>query len=146
MVACSPGHYHIPGRVFISDQRFIGIGSFHLFIILNMRPDISNKSSILAITLLLLVLFLFSRNIYFIYAAALFILTCLLFDPVAAFFHMAWMKLALVLGMLSSTIFPLGLILKLTGKNSLLLDSRNRTTTFTNRNKIFTKADLQNPF
>ena len=121
-----------------------------------MRSNSSNKESILAITFLLLLLFVYSLNIYFIYTALIFIFVSLLINQVAAFFDLSWKKLTHVLGMISSTIllsiifyvivFPWGMILKLFNKNSLLLNKNNRTTTFHIRNKLFTNKDLQNPF
>lgn len=121
-----------------------------------MRSNSSNKESILAITFLLLLLFIYSRNFYFIYTALVFIFISLLFNQVAAFFDLLWKKLTHVLGMISSTVilsiifylivFPWGMILKLFNKNSLLLNSNNKITTFITRNKLFTNKELQNPF
>ena len=121
-----------------------------------MRSNSSNKESILAITFLLLLLFAYSRNFIFIYITLGFILVALLSNGIASFFDMTWKKLTHLLGLISSTIilsvifyliiFPWGMILKLINKNPLPLNSSNRTTTFTNRNKLFTGNDLQNPF
>src|SRR4051794_6833631 len=112
-----------------------------------MKANSSNKESILAISLLLLLLFLYSRNLIFIDVAVLFIVTCLLFDAVAIFFDKAWKKLTQILGMISSTIilsvifyvivFPLGLILKMTKKNPLVLNIGKKSSTFNNTNKLF---------
>ncbi len=121
-----------------------------------MRSNSSNKESILAITFLLLLLFIYSRNFTFIYIVLGFILLSLLSDTLAEVFDIAWKKLTHVLGLISSTIllstifylivFPWGMILKLIKKDSLLLNSANRTTTFIPRDKLFTKSDLQNPY
>lgn len=121
-----------------------------------MRSNSSNKESILAISFLLLLLFLFSRNIVFVYAATGFILVCLLSDTVSAFFDVAWKKLTQVLGLVSSTIiltviffciiFPWAMMLKLFGKKSMLLNNSNIQTTFISNNKLITAKDLQNPF
>lgn len=163
MVAGSFDHYHLPGGFFVGHKWFIGIGAIYLFIILNlkrpekfMRSNSSNKESILAITFLLLLLFLYFRNFTFIYIAIGFILVSLLSDTVAGFFDMVWKKITHILGLISSTIilsiifylivFPWGMILKLINKNPLLLNSSNKTTTFINRNKLFTNSDLQNPY
>ena len=121
-----------------------------------MRSNSSNKESILAITFLLLLLFIYSRNFTFIYIVLVFILVSLLSNGVAAFFDLVWKKLTQILGLISSTIilsvifyvivFPWGMILKSIKKNPLLLNSNNKTTTFTTRNKLFTNNDLQNPY
>ncbi len=121
-----------------------------------MRSKSSNKESILAITLLLLLLFLYFRNMNLIYGTIVFIFLSLLLNSVADFFDMIWKKITQVLGMISSTIilsvlffgivFPLGMILKLFNKNPLLLNLGNRQSTFIDINKLFTNKDLENPY
>ena len=121
-----------------------------------MRSNSSNKESILAITFLLLLLFIYSKNLNFIYLILGFIFGSLLFNRVADLFDMIWKKITHILGLISSTIilsvifyvivFPWGMILKLINKNPLLLNSNNKTTTFNTRNKLFTSNDLQNPY
>ena len=121
-----------------------------------MRPNSSNKESILAITLLLLLLFIFLRNISFIYAALFMIVVSLLFEQAAIFFHKGWIFITHMLGLISSTIilsvifyfiiFPSSLLLKLFKREILLLNIKGRSTTFINRNKLFTNNDLQNPY
>jgi Saxitoxin biosynthesis operon protein SxtJ len=112
-----------------------------------MRSSSSNKESILAICFLFLLLFLFTRYTAFIYINLSFILVSLLSGSAAVFFDMLWKKLTQALGFISSTIllsviffavvFPWSLVLKMAGKKPLL---------FTNRNKLFTGANLQNPY
>jgi len=121
-----------------------------------MRPNTSNKESILAITLLLLLLFVFFRSISFIYVALLLIVVSLLFEQAATLFHRGWTFITHILGLVSSTIilsvifyliiFPWSLMLKLFRKEILLLNTKGRSTTFINRNKLFTNNDLQNPY
>lgn len=121
-----------------------------------MRSNSNNKESILAISFLFLLVFLFFRNIFFIYTTTGFILVSLLSNTVADFFDQAWKKLTHVLSFISSTIiltiiffgivFPWGMLLKLFGKNPMQLNARDIKTTFSNSNKLFTAKDLQNPF
>ena len=120
-----------------------------------MRSNSSNKESILAITFLLLLLFIYSRNFTFIYIILGFVFISLLSNSIASFFDMVWKKITHILGLISSTvilsvifyviIFPWGMILKLINRNPLLLNNNNKTT-FNNRNKLFTNNDLQNPY
>jgi len=120
-----------------------------------MRSNSSNKESIVAITFLLLLLFIYSRNFTFIYITLGFIFVSLLSNSIASFFDMVWKKITHILGLISSTvilsvifyviIFPWGMILKLINRNPLLLNNNNKTT-FNNRNKLFTNNDLQNPY
>ncbi len=121
-----------------------------------MKLNTDNKDSILAITLLLLLLFLYSRQLNFIFAALILIVVSLLSKQAAGFFDTLWKKGTQFLGVISSSIilsvlffcivFPLGLIIKLAGKSSLLLRYENIRTTFVIRKKLFTNNDLQNPF
>ncbi len=121
-----------------------------------MRSNSSNKESILAITFLLLLLFIYSKNLIFIYTAIGLILVSLLFNQVANVLDMLWKKLTHILGLISSSIilavifygivFPWGMILKLIKKDPLQLSSSNKTTTFISRNKLFTGNDLKNPY
>lgn len=121
-----------------------------------MRPNTSNKESILAITLLLLILFIYFKEVNFIYAAAFLILLSLLSNGISEWLDRLWKKATHLLGLISSTVilsviflffvFPWGLILKLLNRNPMLLNSSNRSTTFVIRNKLFNKKDLQNPY
>lgn len=121
-----------------------------------MRPNKSNKESILAITLLMLLLFYFSRNTWFIHVAAAVIVVSLLFPGVAVVIDKAWNLITSVLGLISSNLLlsvifygvllPWGLLLRLFGKEMLPLKLGGRSTTFTVRNKTFVNKDLQNPF
>lgn len=157
MVAGSTDRNHFPGWLSPGYKWIFGIGTIHIFIILvYMKSTPSNKDSILAITLLLLLIFLYNRNLNTIYVATIFILLCLISNSVAAFFHLLWFKLTHYLGMVSSAIilsiifyaivFPLGLLLKLFKKDPLIRKINNHTSTFDTRNKLFNEADLQNPF
>ena len=120
-----------------------------------MRSNSTDKESILAITLLLLLLFIYSKNFVFIYSAVLLILVSLLSSGISGVFDTIWKKLTHLLGLMSTTIilsvvfcfivFPWSMILKLMNRNPLLLNS-NRSTTFIDRNKLFTENDLQNPY
>jgi hypothetical protein len=121
-----------------------------------MRSNSSNKESVLAITLLLLLLFLYSRNLNFIYASSLFIIICLLYTPAADLSDWIWKKITHILGLISSSIIltvlfflivlPMGLVLKLANKSPLLLNVGEKRSTFILRNKLFTNKDLQNPY
>ena len=164
MVVGSFDHYHFLGWFPLGYKWFIGLGTIYLFIVLNlkdnralfMRSNSSNKESILAITFLLLLLFIYSRNFTFIYITLGFIFVSLLSNSIASFFDLIWKKLTHILGLISSTIilsiifyvivFPWGMILKLINKNPMLLNSNNKTSTFINRNKLFTNNDLKNPY
>ncbi|MEO6489874.1 MAG: hypothetical protein ABIO04_08055 [Ferruginibacter sp.] len=116
----------------------------------------AGKDSILAITLLLLVLFLYFRDPTFIYISCLFIFICMLSSDISAFFDLLWKKLTHVLGVISSTIilsiifyllvFPLGMLMKIFKKNSLILNVGAKNSTFISRNKLFTRSDMQNPY
>jgi len=116
----------------------------------------SNKDSVLAITLLLLLVFLYSKNIIFIYSATVFVVICLLSNDVADISDRIWKKITEILGFINSTlilsvlfflfVFPLGLILKALNKNPLVMHPAGRKTTFVDEKKLFTQKDLQNPF
>jgi len=121
-----------------------------------MRQNSNDKDSILAITFLLLILFVYSRNINLVYATLLFVFISLLSKRFTVFFDQLWKKITQVLGTISSTIlltvifflvlFPWGMVLKLFNTKTLLLNSSNLSTTFKNRNKLFSKEALQNPY
>ena len=121
-----------------------------------MNHRSNNKESVLAVVLLLLLVFQFTRNRYFVTAAILFIILALLSENIAVATDLVWKKLTHFLGIISSAVlfsllfylifFPVGMLLKLFKKGSFIRFSPNLTSTFEERNKTFTKADLEQPF
>lgn len=124
--------------------------------ILGMDKRSNNKESVLAVVLLLLLVFQFTRNRYFITGAILYIILALLSEKIAIATDIVWKKVTHFIGVISSAVlfsllfylifFPAGMLLKLFKKGSFIRFSPKLTSTFQARNKLFAKADLEQPF
>jgi ABC-type phosphate transport system permease subunit len=110
-------------------------------------------ATVLVIVLFCIVLFWFSSRVLFLKAGFLIGFISVLSSSIASFIHKIWMKIAGFIGQINGTIFlvvifflvvfPLGLIVKLLGKSSIIL-SQKKLTYFKERNHEFEKKDLQN--
>jgi hypothetical protein len=116
----------------------------------------NNKESVLAVVLLLLLVFQFTGNRYFITSAILCIILALSSEKMATVMDIVWNKATHFIGVISSAVlfsllfylifFPVGMLLKLLKKGSFIRFSPKLRSTFQVRNKLFTKADLEQPF
>ncbi len=76
--------------------------------------------------------------------------------PVGDFTHIIWMQLAKMLGYINSRILlsiiffiilsPIALLMRLLGKGQMQTSSSNKDSLFINRNHLYSKADLEQPF
>lgn len=116
----------------------------------------NNKESVLAVVLLLLIIYAFTKAKYYIGITIVFIILALLFEKVSVATDFVWRKLTKVLGIISSTIllsvffflifFPIGALLKLFNKSSFIRFSSNLKSTFEIRERLFVKSDIEQPF
>jgi len=70
--------------------------------------------------------------------------------------HRAWMALANALGWINSRIFlfiifyfiltPISFFARVAGKTSIIKKNKNKSTLFINRNHLYIKSDLENPW
>lgn len=121
-----------------------------------MNKSRTNKDSILAITLLFLLLFLSLHKLIFIYLSIGLILLSFVSDAFSRFLNKAWMGLGEAIGKVTGPIilslvfflllFPMSLLLKIIGKDNLQIKMPRAQTNFEISNKTYSKPDLQNPY
>lgn len=121
-----------------------------------MNKSSSNKDAILAITLLFLLFFLAFHQLFFIYLAISIILLSFLWQGFSNAAEKIWNFAGEAIGRVSGTIiltvlffvvvFPMGLALKLFGKDPLQLKQPKTETNFQIFKKRIVKTDLQNPY
>ena len=107
--------------------------------------------------LVLLILARHQHSWTYVYAAAALVLAGVLVEPFARGLHWGWMKLAEGLGFISSRILltvvyvlvvlPVAFFAKRSGKLSIKLGKGGRGASgFKDRNHVFVKEDLENPW
>lgn len=156
MVAGSAGSCDLIDWRTTGSGRIISIRAVHLFAFLTMNKSRTNKDSILAITLLFLLLFLSLHKLIFIYLSIGTILLSFLSNAFTAFLNKAWSGLGEVMGKITGPVilslvfflllFPMSLLLKLLGKDNLQIKMPKSETNFEITDKTYSKPDLQNPY
>jgi len=116
------------------------------------------RDSCLALTFLLLLIWLFSKNAYWVYAAMLLLLIGMVVPVSMKPLAWAWFGLSHLLGQVMSRlllgfvylllVLPMGLIRRLLGKDSLRLKlwKQNDASCFVERPHVFTAENLKNPY
>jgi hypothetical protein len=112
-------------------------------------------SLIVIIAGFLIISFLFKNYLPLIIAAAI-CLPGFFFFAWAKEIHRLWMGLATILGWVNSRIIlfsifffiltPIAFFARISGKLSFVKSNKNKTTLFINRNHLYTKNDLENPW
>jgi hypothetical protein len=112
-------------------------------------------SLIIIISGFFIISFLFKNYLPLIIASAL-CLPGFIFIDWAKKIHRTWMAFAHVLGWINSRIIlfiifffiltPIAFFARLFGKISFVKSNKNKTTLFINRNHLYTKNDLENPW
>lgn len=125
----------------------------HLHLVLKMKFNRKHIETIIVLTIALAAIGWFTKKQSWYWVTAIFAIASLALPPLAKYTHIVWMKLAEAIGyvmnkVLLSIVFiivviPLGLISRLTGKNSIRL-KKGGDTYFKTRNHTYTKADLEN--
>ena len=116
------------------------------------------RDTCLALTFLLLLIWLFTKNAYLVYAAMLLLLIGMIVPISMKPLAWVWFGLSHLLGQVMSRILfgivylllvlPMGVIRRLLGKDSLRLKlwKQNDALCFVERQHVFTAEDLQNPY
>ena len=122
-----------------------------------MTP-LQGRDTCLALTFLLLLIWFFTQNTYFVYAAMLLLLAGLVAPVSLKPLAWAWFGLSHMLGQVMSRVLlgivylllvlPMGIIRGLCGKDSLRLKfwKRSEASCFVERAHVFTAEDLKNPY
>lgn len=112
----------------------------------------------LALTFICLLVWLFFKHVYFIYAAMAVLLLAMVWPKGMRPFAVIWFGISHVLGGFFSRILlaviwlllvvPIGLIRRMAGKDSLRLKGwqKDRNSVFIARNHTYTADDLKNPY
>jgi hypothetical protein len=116
------------------------------------------RDSCLALTFLLLLIWLFTKNAYLVYAAMMLLLIGMVVPVSIKPLAWAWFGLSHLLGQVMSRVLfslvylllvlPMGLIRRLFGKDSLRLKlwKQNNASCFVERPHVFSAEDLKNPY
>jgi hypothetical protein len=114
-----------------------------------------NKETILVLVLAVLVWYRVSRYPFLLWIAGVLVLIGLFVPVLADGIHRVWMKLAELLGAVTSriiltllffaVILPLGLVSRLLGKNDLVVSSSGPSY-FTVKDHLYTREDLEHPW
>ena len=112
-------------------------------------------SLLIIITGFLIISFFLKNYLPLIIAAALCLPGFFFFDW-AKTIHRGWMALANILGWINSRILlfiifffiltPIALLARLFGKTGFVKTNKNNSTLFINRNHLYVKSDLENPW
>lgn len=125
---------------------------------LNTITPLKQRDSCLALTLLLLLCFLFVHKTIFLYLAIGALLLGMIWPAAMKPFAWAWFGLAQVLGEFTSSILlsvvwfvlvlPVGLFRRLLGKDALHLREwrKSDTSAFITRDHEYVRADLEKPY
>ncbi|MEO8112285.1 MAG: hypothetical protein ABI594_19715 [Ginsengibacter sp.] len=145
-------------KFFIDYRGLFGIVTVYLFIILKMtKKNVGKeKDSVLALIILLLLLSFFFRGRVWIYIAIAIAGGSVLSPDVTTWLHFFWSSVTEFIGKINAWIIltvvfvfiviPTSFFKNLFGKKDLILKKRNLTSTFQIRNKIYSPADLENPW
>lgn len=124
---------------------------------LSMNP-VKDRDAGLALTFLLLLIWLPVRSPWLVYAGMAVLLLTMIWPPLLRPFAWIWFGLALVLGKIFSSILltviwlllvvPVGLFRRLMGKDPLMLKPwrQDSGSCFSNRDHVYTAEDLKNPY
>jgi len=114
-----------------------------------------SKETLLVLVLAVLVWYRVSRHAFLLWVAGGLVLIGLFLPVLADGIHRVWMKLAELLGGITSRVLltviffivfvPLGLISRLLGKNDLLVPPTGRSF-FKVKDHLYTREDLENPW
>ena len=116
------------------------------------------RDTCLALAFLLLLLWAFTGNAYFVYAAMLLLLVGMVFPAAMKPSAWAWFGLSRLLGQIMSRVLlgivylllvlPMGLIRRMLGADSLCLRlwKKDDASCFVERVYVFTAEDLKNPY
>ena len=119
---------------------------------------IQERDTCLALTFLLLLIWLFTKNAHVVYAAMLLLLIGMVAPVSMKPLAWAWFGLSRLLGQVMSRVLfgivylllvlPMGLIRRLLGKDALLLKlwKQGDASCFVERAHVFTAEDLKNPY
>ena len=116
------------------------------------------RDACLALTFLLLLIWLFTKNAYLVYAAMLLLLIGMVIPVSMKPLAWAWFGLSQLLGQVMSRVLlgivylllvlPMGRIRRLLGKDALRLKlwKQGTASCFVERTHVFTVEDLKNPY
>lgn len=119
---------------------------------------VKDRDAGLALSFLLLIIWLVMRSPGLVYAAMCVLLLTMIWPPFMRPFAWLWFGLSIVLGKVVSTILisliwlifvvPVGTIRRLSGKDPLILGSwrKNQESCFVTRNHTYTAEDLKHPY
>jgi Saxitoxin biosynthesis operon protein SxtJ len=118
-----------------------------------MKFNRKHIETIIVLTIALAALGWFTKKQQWYWVAVIFAIVALAVPPLAKYIHMGWMKLAQAIGFVMNKVLltvvfiviviPLGILSRITGKNSIRLQ-KDATSYFKTRNHTYTKADLEN--
>ena len=121
-----------------------------------MNRSRTNKDSILALTLLFLLLFLSLHKLIFVYLSIGIILLSFFSNAFNILLDSAWFGMGEMIGKISGPVIlslvffilliPLSLLLKMMGKDNLQIKTPAAKTNFEISDKTYSKSDLQNPY
>jgi hypothetical protein len=116
----------------------------------------AEKDSVMAMIILLLMAFFFLKKSYWVDAAIVIALVSVLSTRATSYLHRIWLFLTEMLGRLSGGIIltvvfifvlmPTAIFKRWFGKKEVLLNKKNRVSTFQSRNHTYSEADLENPW
>lgn len=120
--------------------------------------SVKDRDAGLALSFLLLLIWLALRSPWLVYAAMAVLLLTMIWPPLLRPFAYIWFGLAIVLGKVVSTVLlsviwlvlvvPVGLFRRLMGKDPLLLKlwRKDSGTCFVTRDHTYTSEDLKHPY
>jgi len=129
-----------------------------MFVSFKHISDIQERDACLALTFLLLVIWLFVKNAYLVYAAMLCLFIGMAIPVSMKPLAWMWFGLSHLLGQIMSRVLlgivylllvlPMGLIRRLLGKDALRLTfwKQSESSCFVERAHVFTAEDLKNPY
>jgi hypothetical protein len=123
---------------------------------MNRKNTIGEKDSVIAVIVLMLLLFILSKNKVWIYAASAIAVISLLSSQITYYVHKIWTFFTEILARISGGIIltlvfifilmPTSILKKLFGKKDIILSKKNISSVFENRNHKYTREDLDNPW
>ena len=123
---------------------------------MKLKNTTGEKDSVIAITILLILLFLVFKSRSWIYAALTVAVISLLSDLVTFYLHKIWTVLTEILGRISGGIIlslvfifilmPTALLKNWFGKKDIILNRKNISSSFETRNHKYSQSDLDNPW